>query len=121
MSELIEVSLDNNFWKNSVKYTVDGNKQYQVSSDIIATKGRLYSASFGVFVLDSQEKELARNWRWISNFSATAQYLLEECVLKIVSNLKEIENNDKICLAGGTALNIDSMPISLNYIEKNAI
>jgi len=41
------------------------------------------------------------------NIAATAQNLLEKCALSIVSNLTEITGNSNLCLAGGTALNID--------------
>ena len=41
------------------------------------------------------------------DIAATAQNLLEKCVLALVKNLVETTGIDKICLAGGTALNID--------------
>jgi len=41
------------------------------------------------------------------DIAATAQYLLEKCALSLVEQLKEVSNISKICLAGGTALNID--------------
>jgi len=41
------------------------------------------------------------------NLAASGQHLLEKCVLSLVSNLKNISKYSDLCLAGGTALNID--------------
>lgn len=41
------------------------------------------------------------------NVAASAQHLLEKCVLPLVEYLKSISGNSKLCLAGGVALNID--------------
>lgn len=41
------------------------------------------------------------------DYASTAQYLLEKCVLFLVSELKVNFDIDRICLSGGSALNID--------------
>ena len=41
------------------------------------------------------------------NLAATVQYLLEKTAVKLVEQLTKISHISKICLAGGTALNID--------------
>ena len=41
------------------------------------------------------------------NIAATAQFLLEKTATHLVKNIQEVSSENKICLAGGTALNID--------------
>lgn len=41
------------------------------------------------------------------DLAATAQFVLEKCVLAIVNQLTKVSDNTNICLAGGCALNID--------------
>lgn len=41
------------------------------------------------------------------DLAATAQHLLENCALNLISNLKKVTNISNLCLAGGSALNID--------------
>jgi len=41
------------------------------------------------------------------NLAATVQYILEKTAVKLVEQLTKISHISKICLAGGTALNID--------------
>lgn len=41
------------------------------------------------------------------NLAATAQFILEKCVLSIIKQLTEVSKKSNICLAGGCALNID--------------
>ena len=41
------------------------------------------------------------------DLAATAQFLLENCVLKLIKYLKSITGISNLCLAGGSALNID--------------
>jgi len=48
------------------------------------------------------------------DIAATAQYLLEKCALSLVEQLKEVSNISKICLSGGSALNIDMNSKILN-------
>lgn len=42
------------------------------------------------------------------DLAATAQYLLEQSIIQLVTDLKESCGLSSICLAGGTALNIDA-------------
>lgn len=39
--------------------------------------------------------------------AATAQYLLEKCVLALLEKLVEVDSTTRLCFAGGIALNID--------------
>ena len=48
------------------------------------------------------------------DIAATAQHLLEKCALSLVEQLKEVSNISKICISGGSALNIDMNSKILN-------
>ena len=48
------------------------------------------------------------------DIAATAQYILEKCALSLVEQLKEVSNISKICISGGSALNIDMNSKILN-------
>jgi len=41
------------------------------------------------------------------DYASSAQFLLESCALELMSELKQVSGLSSICLAGGTALNID--------------
>lgn len=54
------------------------------------------------------------------DIAATAQFLLENCVLKLVKYLKSVTGLSNLCLAGGSALNIDmnGMLLESGLIDK---
>ncbi len=64
----VRLSEDNKFLVNSKSYQVKENERYRTVCRAKAGFGKPYSVFFGVFVLDSRERELARFRRWINNF-----------------------------------------------------
>lgn len=63
------ISKDKFLTQNSEKSEVNGNKKYQVTTNVIARKGIPYSTYFTVIMLDGKEREVGRRTRWITDFS----------------------------------------------------
>ncbi|MCH6574818.1 MAG: sulfotransferase [Bacteroidetes bacterium] len=65
----IKISANETYWINSEKISVEPDEQYKISSKIVGKKGIFRSCYFTVFLLDKEEKEIIRKWRWITDFS----------------------------------------------------
>jgi len=73
---------------NSEKIPVEEDKKYKITSKVIAKKGKFSSSYFGVFLLDSSDKEIFRRWKWITDFGGKEnQYTI---VFSTPKNVKSV-------------------------------
>ncbi len=65
----IKSKKDEGFDSNSAPISVIQKKRYKFSTEYIGIKGELYSAYFGVIILDEDGTEIDRKIRWLNDFS----------------------------------------------------
>jgi len=64
-----KLSISESLSESSPKLDARGNQKYVTKADVIGLKGQPYSAYFAAIFLDSSEKEIGRQIRWITDFS----------------------------------------------------
>ena len=68
-SQIIKISKNDEFSKNSSKFEIEPSKKYGVIVSLKGNKGLEYCAYFVVVVLDENNLEISRYIRWINDFS----------------------------------------------------
>lgn len=68
-TEFLKIKKDEFFSDNSARMTVRPNQKYSIITTITGKKGVPYCAYFFVILHDSQEREIVRRIRWITDFS----------------------------------------------------